>query len=162
MTNTVQLTTPTDREIVLTRVFDAPRELVFDASTKPELLKRWMAAPGRSLEVCEIDLKVGGAYRFVFRGPGRKDVGMRGVYREVARPERVVRTESWEDWDAGETLVTIVLVEHGGQTTLTTTVCFPSQDVRDAVLKSGIERGAAENFDRLAECLAEIYYKETL
>lgn len=151
---TLQITTPTEREVVLTRDFNAPRTLVFDACTKPELLQRWSEAPGRSLAVCEIDLKAGGAFRFVWRGPGRKDVGMHGVYREVARPERFVRTESWEDWDAGESLVTTVFLEHGGMTTLTTTVLFPSREVRDTVLKSGLEHGMAESFDKLAEYLA--------
>ena len=101
-TEDVKISTPTDREVVVTRTFDAPRTLVFDAYTQPELLKRWYGAPGRSLVVCEIDLRVGGAYRFLWRGEGKSDVGMRGVHREVARPERLVRTERWEDWDAGE------------------------------------------------------------
>lgn len=158
-TATAELTTPSEREIVLTRVFDAPRSLVFDAATKPELLKRWLTAPGRSMTVCEVNLKVGGAYRFVWSdsgktGSGKKDVGMRGVYREILPPERVVRTEAWEDWDAGETLVTTVLLEECGRTRLTITVLFPSQEVRDAVLNSGIRQGAAENFDKLAEVLA--------
>jgi len=152
----LQITTPTEREVVLTRVFDAPRSLVFDACTKPELLKRWLGAPGRSLVICEIDLKIGGAYHFVWRGPGKSDVGMLGVYREVAPPERFVRTESWEDWNAGETLVTTVLSEQNGKTTLTATVLFPSQKVRDAVLSSGLERGAGENYDRLAKMLASL------
>lgn len=149
------LTTPTDREVVMTRVFDAPRILVFDAVTKPHLLKRWLIAPGRVMEVCEIDLKVGGAYRFVWRGPGRKDVGMYGIYREIAAPERFVRTEAWEDWKAGETLVTTTLAERDGKTTLATTVLFPSREVRDAVLNSGLRKGADEGFDKLAELLAE-------
>jgi uncharacterized protein YndB with AHSA1/START domain len=132
--------------------------MVFDATTKPELLKRWLVAPGRLLEVCEIDLKVGGGYHFVWRGPGKKDVGMHGVYREIAPPERFVRTEAWEDWDAGETLVTTVLTEaaQGGKTTLTATVLFPSQEVRDAVLKSGMERGAVEAYNKLAAMLASM------
>ncbi len=155
-TESLQVTTPTDCEIVMTRVFSAPRTLVFDAFTKPELLKRWQEAPGRLMEVCEIDLKVGGAYRFVWRGPGKKDVGMRGVYREVAPPERYVRTESWEDWDAGETLVTAILTEQRGQTTFTTTVLFPSQEVRDEVLKSGLKQGAGASFDKLANLLASL------
>jgi len=79
---TLKLTTPTEREVVLTRVFNASRELVFEACTVPALLMRWMEAPGRLMEVCEIDLRVGGAYRFVWRGPGKPDVGMHGVYRE--------------------------------------------------------------------------------
>lgn len=155
-TGTVQLTTPSEREVVLTRVFDAPRKLVFDALTKPELLKRWLEAPGRTLQVCDVDLKSGGAYRFVWRGPGKPDVGMRGVHREIVPPERIVRTESWEDWDAGESLTTTVLLEEGGRTVLTTTVLFPSQEVRDTVLKSGMARGATESYDKLAECLASL------
>jgi uncharacterized protein YndB with AHSA1/START domain len=138
----------------MTRVYDAPRQLVFDAWIKPELLRRWLLAPGRSLDVCEIDLRAGGAYRFVWRGPGKTDVGMHGVYREVIPPERFVRTESWEDWDAGETVVTTVLAEQGGKTTVTTTILFPSQQVRDEVLKAGLQHGAAESFDKLAEYLA--------
>ena len=89
-TEDVTISTPTDREVVVTRMFDAPRTLVFDAYTQPELLKRWYGAPGRSLVVCEIDLRVGGAYRFLWRGEGKSDVGMRGVHREVVRAERLV------------------------------------------------------------------------
>lgn len=155
-TGTVTITTPGDREVVVTRDFDAPRALVFEALTRPDLLKRWLTAPGRSLEVCEIDLRAGGAYRFVWRGPGRKDVGTRGVYREVVAPERLVHTESWEDWDAGETYVTTQLVEHDGRTTLTETMVFPSREVRDTVLKSGMEPGASENYERLAQLVASI------
>src|SRR3989442_94476 len=85
-TGTLKVTTPTDREIAMTRVFDAPRRLVFDALTKPELLNRWFfGPPGWSLVVCEIDLKVGGAYRFVWRGPDGTEMGMRGVYRSEER-----------------------------------------------------------------------------
>jgi uncharacterized protein YndB with AHSA1/START domain len=152
-TDSLKITIPTDREVVLTRVFNAPRRLVFDALTRPELLKRWLTAPGRSLEVCEIDLRVGGAYRYVFRGPGKKDVGLRGVYREIVPSERLATTETWEDWDAGETLATTVLTEQDDKTTFTETMLFPSQEVRDTVLKSGLQRGASENYDRLAEVL---------
>ena len=155
-TGTVEITTPSEREVVLTRVFNASRTLVFEALTKPDLLRRWLQAPGRSLEVCEVDLSVGGAYRFTWRGPGKKDVGMRGVYREITRPERLVATESWEDWDVGEMLVTTELTEAAGRTTFTCTMLYPSREVRDAVLKSGLESGAAENYDRLAELLAAI------
>src|SRR3989454_12133345 len=150
---TLEVTTPTEREIVLTRVFDAPRSLVFDAFTKPELLKRWFGPRGWSLVVCEVDLKVGGTFRFVLRGPDGADMGMRGVYRELVPPERSVHTESFDDYP-GESLVTAVLVEQGGKTTLTATLLYPSQEVRDAVLKSGMEHGAAESYDKLAELLA--------
>ena len=154
-TGTLQVTTPTEREVVLTRVFDAPRRLVFDAFTKPELLKRWFGPRGWSLVVCEVDLKVGGKWRFVLRGPDGKEMGMSGVYREIMAPDRSVHTESFDDFP-GESLVTAILVEDRGRTTLTATVLYPSQEVRDAVIKSGMEHGAAESYDKLAEYLASI------
>ena len=152
-TGTLKVTTPTDREIVMTRVFDAPRHLVFDAFTKPELLKRWFGPRGWSLVVCEVDLKVGGGFRFVLRGPEGREMGMRGVYREIVPPERSVHMESFDDCP-GESQVTAVLVEQGGKTTLTATILYPSQEIRDMVIKSGMEHGAAESYDKLAELLA--------
>lgn len=152
-TGTLQVTTPTDREVMMTRVFDAPRSLVFEAFSKPELLKRWFGPHGWSLAVCEVDLKVGGGFRFVLRGPDGKDMGMRGVYREVVPPERSVHMESFDDFP-GESQVTAVFVEQAGRTTLTVTVLYPSQEVRDAVIQSGMEHGAAESYDRLAELLS--------
>ena len=151
-TGTLKVTTPTDREIVMTRVFDAPRHLVFDAFTKPELLKRWFGPRGWSLVVCEVDLKVGGTFRFVLRGPDGTEMGMRGVYREIVPPERSVHMESFDDYP-GESQVTAVFVEKGGKTTLTATVLYPSKEVRDAVIRSGMEHGAAESYDKLAELL---------
>ena len=149
------VTTPSDREVVLTRVFDAPRHLVFDAFTKPELLKRWFGPRGWSLVVCEVDLKVGGGFRFVLRGPDGRQMGMRGVYRELAPPERSIHMESFDDYP-GESQVTTVLVEQGGRTTLTATVLAASREARDAVIKSGMEHGAAETYDRLAELLPSL------
>jgi len=151
-TGTLKVTTPTDREIVLTRVFDAPRRLVFDAFTKPELLKRWFGPRGWSLVVCEVDFKVGGGFRFVLRGPDGRQMGMRGVYREIVPPERSVHMESFDDYP-GESQVTTVLVEQGGKTTFTATVLAASREARDAVIKSGMEHGAAESYDKLAELL---------
>src|SRR5215831_18353622 len=95
-TGTLKVTTPTDREIVMTRVFDAPRHMVFEALTKPELLKRWFGPRGWTLPVCEIDLRVGGAWRFVLHGPDGRDIGMRGVYKEIVPPERLVHSESFD------------------------------------------------------------------
>jgi uncharacterized protein YndB with AHSA1/START domain len=152
-TGTLKVTTPTDREIVMTRVFDALREMVFDAFSKPELLKRWFGPRGWSLVVCEVDFKVGGSFRFVLRGPDGRDMGMRGVYREIAAPERSVHMESFDDYP-GESQVTAVFTEQGGKTTLTATVLYPSKEVRDIVIKSGMEHGAAETYDKLAELLA--------
>jgi uncharacterized protein YndB with AHSA1/START domain len=152
-TGTLKVTLPSDREIVLTRVFDAPRHLVFDAFTKPELLKRWFGPRGWSLPVCEVDFKVGGKWRFVLRGPDGTEMGMRGTYLEITPPERTVHLESFDDYP-GESIVTIVFVEHAGKTTMIDTVLYESQEIRDAVIKSGMDHGAAETYDRLAELLA--------
>ena len=151
---TLTLTTPSDREVVMTRVFAAPRRLVFEAFSKPELLKRWFGPHGWSLVVCEVDFRVGGGFRFVLRGPDGKQMGMRGVYREIVPPERSVHLESFDDYPGSESQVTGAFIEQGGNTTLTTTVLYPSKQVRDMVLKSGMEHGAAESYDRLAELLA--------
>lgn len=155
---TLKVTTPTEKEIVMTRVFDAPRRLVFDALTRPELLKRWfLGPPGWSLAVCEIDLKVGGTYRYVWRGPDEAEMGLGGVYREIVAPERIVATEKFDEaWYPGEAVGTIVLVEQDGKTTLTQTVLYESQEARDAVLKTPMEQGVAAGYDRLAEFLASM------
>jgi uncharacterized protein YndB with AHSA1/START domain len=155
-TGTLQITTPSEREIVMSRAFDAPRSLVFDAWTKPELLERWLGVRGGwTMVVCEVDLRVGGAYRFVWRDPDEAEMGMGGVYREIVPPERLVATESFDDpWYPGEALDTTVLVEEGDKTTVTTTVLYESEEIRDAVLESGMARGVAESYDMLAEYLA--------
>jgi uncharacterized protein YndB with AHSA1/START domain len=155
-TGTLKVTTRGDREIVMTRVFDAPRDLVFDAMSKPELLRRWLTGPpGWSMVVCEVDLKFGGAYRYVWRGPDGAEIGMGGVHREIVRPERIVCTQLFdEDWTGGEAVGTLVLVEQGGQTTLTNTVQYASPEARDAVLKTPMEQGVAAGYDKLAELLA--------
>ena len=143
---------------MLRRVFDAPRELVFDAFTQPELLRRWMLGPpGWSMVVCEIDLTVGGKYRYVWRNGDGTEMGMHGVYREIVRPERVVNTQTFDfgcDAQSGEAVGTAVLTERDGRTTLTTTVLYPSKEARDSTLASGMERGVAASYDRLAELLA--------
>jgi len=152
-TGTLQVTLPTDCEIAMTRVFDAPREMVFDAFYTPELLKRWFGPRGWSLVVCEVDRRVGGGFRFVLRGPDGKEMGMRGAYREIVRPSRSVHMESFDDYP-GESQVTTEFVEQDGKTTMTVTVLYSSKEVRDIVLRSGIEHVAAESYDRLAEMLA--------
>jgi uncharacterized protein YndB with AHSA1/START domain len=144
-----------DHEVVMTRVFEAPRRLVFDAFTKPELLKRWFGPRGWSLETCEVDLRIGGGFRFLLRGPDGAQMGMRGVYRQISAPERSVHLESFDDYP-GESVVTGEFCEAHGQTTFTATVLYPSREVRDAVLRSGMPRGAAECYDKLAEVLRTI------
>jgi uncharacterized protein YndB with AHSA1/START domain len=152
---TLKVTTPSDREIALSRVFDAPARLVFDAYTKPELLRRWLGArDGWTFAVCEIDLRVGGTYRWVWRGPDGMEMGMGGVYREIARPERIVATEKFDQsWYEGDAVVATTFDERNGRTTLTITVLYQSKDVRDAVLQTPMESGVAEGFDKLAELL---------
>lgn len=152
-TGTLKVTTPSDREIVLTRVFDAPRHLVYDAFTKPELLKRWFGPRDWSLVTCDVDHRVGGGFRFVMRGPDGKDMGMRGTYRDLAPPDRSVHMESFDDFP-GEAQVTTTFVEQSGKTTMTATVLYPSKEIRDAVIQSGMEHGAAESYDKLSELLA--------
>ena len=145
-----------DREIVLTRVFDAPRRLVFDAFTKPELLKRWLTgAPGWTLAVCEVDPRVGGSIRYLWRGPAGEEMGMSGVVREITPPERMVATEKFDQaWYPGEAVGTVVLTEQGGKTTLTQTLLYESREARDLVLKSPMEMGVSISYNQLAELLA--------
>lgn len=152
----LQVTTPSDREVAMTREFNAPRHLVFDAWTKPELLKRWLYGPdGWSFAVCEMDMKPGGAIRWVWRGPDGTEMGLRGVYREITHPERIVHTELFdEDWTGGETLVTVEFAEQNARTTVTMTILYSSKDSRDGALKSGMEMGMEMGYQRLDEMLA--------
>jgi uncharacterized protein YndB with AHSA1/START domain len=149
----LQVTTPSDRVIEMTRVFDAPRQLLFDAYTKPEMLKEWFGPRDWSLDVCEVDLRVNGPWRFVLRRADGTEMGMSGVYHEIEPPDRIVSTESFDDYP-GESFNTLTFTEQDGKTTVTTTVLYESKVVRDAVIESGMETGAAESYDRLAELLA--------
>jgi uncharacterized protein YndB with AHSA1/START domain len=149
---TFTITAHGDREIVVTRVFDAPRQLVFDAYTRPEMVKRWLLGPdGWSMPVCEIDLRAGGKYRYVWRQHSTgKEMGMGGMYREVVAPERFVATEIFDEaWYPGEAVDTIVFVEREGKTTMTQTILYDSRETRDAVLKSPMQKGMAMSYDRL-------------
>jgi uncharacterized protein YndB with AHSA1/START domain len=153
-TTTMTMTTPSDTEIVLTRTFRAPRPLVFAAFTEPDLLRRWFGARGWELVVCEIDLRIGGRWRYVSRGPDGAELAHGGVYREVVAPERVVSTESYDDqWVPGESVTTIVMTDEGGSTTVTTTLTYSSKEVRDLVTSFPMERGIAEGYERLDEVL---------
>ncbi len=153
----LKVDTPSDREIRITRDFDAPRPLVFDCWTKPELLKRWLTGPpGWSFVVCDVDLRVGGAYRFVWRGPDGIEMGMGGVHREVVPPERIVNTQRFDqDWTGGEAVGTLVLTEKDGRTTSTNTILYASKAARDGALQSGMEKGMEAGYVRLDELLAQ-------
>ncbi len=150
-TVSLKISTPSERELTMTRVFDAPRGMVFDCWTKPELLKRWLFGPnGWVFAVCEIDLRVGGKYRFVWHKDPNIEMGMGGVYREVVFPERIVNTQLFdEDWTAGEVIGTLVFSENPGKTTVTYTLKYSSRTARDGAMKSGMEQGMATGYDRL-------------
>jgi uncharacterized protein YndB with AHSA1/START domain len=145
--------TPSDTEIVATRLVEAPREQVFDAWTKPEHVRRWMLGPdGYTMPVCEIDARAGGAWHFVWRGPGGNEVGMRGEYREVAPPERLISTEHWGDpWP--ETLNAFEFVEDDAGTLIICTIVYPTTAARDAALATGVKEGMNDSFTRLAAFL---------
>ena len=150
----LQVTTPTDREIVMTRLFDAPRQLVFDAHTKPELVQRWLLGPpGWTMPVCEIDLRVGGKYRYEWHHPEKRSFGTGGVYREIAAPERIVHTELMDGAPA-EALITFVLSEQDGKTTLTQTMHLASRELRDMVIKTGMAKGVEASYANLDRVLA--------
>ena len=156
---TFKVTTPSECEITLTRLFDAPRELVFEAMTKPEHVRRWWGNLDErySMSVCDIDLRPGGAWRWVGRSP-KGEYAFRGVYREIVPPERLVYTEIFEPMDDGGdgSVVTQILTEEGGKTRLTVTARYPTRQVRDFVLGTGMERGAAISYDRLEEVAASL------
>jgi uncharacterized protein YndB with AHSA1/START domain len=153
---TTTFSTPSDREIAATRVFDAPRRLVFEAYTNPKHIPHWMLGPeGWTMPVCEVDLRPGGAWHFVWRRGDGDEMAMRGSYKEVVPPEKVVSTESWGgDWP--ETINTLILTEENGRTTMTSTVLYPSKEARDAALKTGMKDGMTQSFDRLAEYLQSL------
>jgi uncharacterized protein YndB with AHSA1/START domain len=157
-TGKLKVTTPSDREITMTRVFNAPRKLVFDAWTKPELVRRWLLGPpGWTMPVCEIDLRVGGAYRFEWLGQDGTRMGMGGVYREIVIPERIVNTQLFDvDWTGGETLGTLLLTEHAGKTTLRNSVLYSSREARDAALRTPMAEGVEAGYARLDEILPTI------
>ena len=155
--DTFKVTTPSDREIVLTRLFDAPRQLVYEAMTKPEHIRKWWGSldDRYSVIVCEVDLRVGGAWRYVGRGP-KGEFAFHGVYREIDAPGRVVFTEIFEPFPDVGSLVTSTLTEEGGKTRLTVTAEYPSSEVRDQVLATGMARGAALSYDRLEDLVTEL------
>jgi len=161
MGNKLNITTPSDLEIVMTRTFDAPRALVWEAMSKPELIKQWLfSPPGWSMIVCEEDVRVGGAFRWQWgsaEGPG---MSMHGVYREVAPPQRLVRTELFDfgcgipEGGGAEQVCTLVLQEENGKTHLTLTAVYPSKEARDGALASGMEEGVKAGYNQLDELLS--------
>jgi uncharacterized protein YndB with AHSA1/START domain len=142
--------------VVIQRLFDAPRHLVFEASTKPEHLARWWGFRDSKLIECKVDLRPGGAWRYVLRMPDGSEHGFGGVYKEVVPPERLVYTFRYDGYPDAEAVETIILEEKMGKTLLTATVLHTSVENRDGHVASGMEEGAIESHDRLAELLATL------
>lgn len=155
-THQLQIAAQGDREIVITRHFDAPRDLVWDAYTRPELTQRWLGVfGGWTLPVCEMDLRVGGTYRYEWHGAAGQRMGAGGVIREVVPNEKIVLTEKFDDpWYEGEALNTVEFATVAGGTRLTMTLRYATRATRDNVLKSPMETGLAASFDKLAEVVA--------
>jgi uncharacterized protein YndB with AHSA1/START domain len=152
----VPIDTPSDTEIVFTRIFDAPRELVFETHTTCEHMSRWWGPRRYELSFCDIDFREGGAWRMVHRGADGAEFGFHGEFREIVRPQRITWTFEFEGAPGHVSLQTVVFEEHDGKTTLTSTATYDSKEERDAVLESGMTEGAAETWDRLDEYLEEL------
>jgi uncharacterized protein YndB with AHSA1/START domain len=150
--HTFHVTTPNDTDIVITRLFAAPRALVFEVMTQPEHIRQWWGnlGDGYSVPVCEVDLRVGGRWRFVNKHT-KGEAAFHGVYREISAPGRVVFTEIFEPFPDAESVVCAELTDENGQTRLTATCTYPSREVRDMVLQTGMEKGAALSYDRLED-----------
>lgn len=153
----LKVSTPSDREAMITRVVAAPRAMVFDAHTKPELVQRWLLGPpGWTMPVCEIDLRVGGTYRYEWRTDDGRSMSMGGTFTEIVRPSRIVATQLFDqDWTGGETMVSTDIVEKNGKSTITTTVRFSSRAARDAALQTGMTSGMEMGYERLEELVKE-------
>lgn len=154
-TGTLKVSTPSDTDILLTRVFHAPAHLVWRCLTEPALMKQWYGPRGHEVVRCEHDLRVGGTWRNVSRTPDGRDVGFHGVYKEIVPHTRLVSTEAFDGFP-GESLVTITLTEGAGTTTFEARVSYPSKEVRDIVISTGMEHGAAESYDKLDELVVTL------
>jgi uncharacterized protein YndB with AHSA1/START domain len=149
---TATVTLPTDEQILITREFDAPKELVYKAFTTPELVKRWWSANRGEVTIAEIDLRVGGTWRYVMvTAEGGFEVGFHGEYREIVPNERIVSTEVFEGMPDAEAVNTLTLTEEAGRTTLTILVQHASKEHRDAHINSGMEDGMQDAMDLLEQ-----------
>ena len=155
----IKVTTPSDREIVMTRVFDAPRELVFEAHSSCEHMERWWGPRKYTVIDCKMDFRPGGEWRIVHRGPDGEEYGFRGEFREIVPPEKIVWTFEFEGMPGHVSVETLTLDEQDGKTKLTATSLWDSVEDRDGMLETGMQEGAAETWDRLAELLEELKKK---
>ena len=158
ITGKLHIDTRGDRELVITREFDAPREMLWKCHTDPKLVPRWLLGPpGWTMPVCEIDLRVGGRYRYVWRNDDGREMGMGGEHKEIVAPERLVTSEKFDDdWTGGETLNTLTFSQHGGKTTYLMIVAYASPEGRAGALQSGMTEGMEAGYVRLDELLASM------
>lgn len=161
MTSKLEVTTPTDVEIVMTRVFDAPRDLVFEAHTSCEHMRNWWGPKAMEVTECDVDFREGGRWRIVHRSPDGEEYGFHGEYREIIAPERITWTFEFEGAPGSVSVETLTLEEHDGKTTLTARAVYDSREARDAMIESGMETGAAETFERLDEHLRALAERAT-
>ena len=150
-TNSAKVTLPADTQILITREFDAPRHLVWKAYTTPDLIARWWGGSHGKVTSAEVDLRVGGTWRYVLAANEGFEVAFHGEYREISEPERLVNTEIYEGAPEGVGVVTTTLTESDGRTTLTQLCEYGSREVRDAVIDSGMESGMQESLDALEQ-----------
>jgi uncharacterized protein YndB with AHSA1/START domain len=151
--DTLKVTTPSDGEIHITRMFDAPREMVFEAHSSCEHMSNWWGPRKYEFASCEIDFRPGGKWRVVHRAEGQDDQGFRGEYREIVPPERIVWTFEWEGAPGQVSVETLTLEEHDGKTLLTANAVYDTVEDRDGMLQSGMEEGMIETYERLDEYL---------
>lgn len=156
MPKPLTITTPGDRDIVVVREFDAPRDLVWLCYSKPELVRRWYGLPDWTMTVCEMDFRVGGKWRYGTRSPNGYEMGNQGIYREIVEPERIGQTEYYDDdWTKGGSDNLVVFTEKGGRTTSTMTVTYSSAEARAAAVATPMAEGMEIGFKRLDAVLAE-------
>lgn len=156
VTGNLTITTPSDTELEIHRQFNAPARFVFDAYTKPELIRRWMLGPpGWTMPVCEVDLRVDGRFRYEWRNAEGAVMAMSGVFQEIDPPNRLVSTERFdEDWTGGDTVTMIVFSESEGKTAMSQTIRYSSKEARDGALRSGMAEGMEAGFVRLDEIVS--------
>jgi uncharacterized protein YndB with AHSA1/START domain len=150
---TLEVTLPSDNEILMTRTFNAPRALVWEAMTTPEHVRKWYGFRDHTMPVCEMDVRIGGSWRYVSRMADGQEIEFYGTYREIVPPERIVFTEIFAPFPDTESVVTSEFVEENGATRFSCRVWYPSKEVRDMVLSTGMDTGAAVSYDRLAEVI---------
>jgi uncharacterized protein YndB with AHSA1/START domain len=149
--NRAVVTLPSDTEILITRELDAPKHLVYKAWTTPELIKRWWAGDRGEVTIAEVDLRVGGKWRYVMTAHGELEVAFHGVYREIVPNERIVHTEVFEAMPEGEAVSIVTFAEKDGRTTLTVLMQMASKEIRDIVISSGMEGGVQEQMVKLEQ-----------